>query len=78
MMGKMVGSMVVACSVALVLVFILFAPIDAFGMGTRPKRPEGIERRRTGPVSAPEPGIVTLIGMAVAGGAGYFLGKRKK
>ena len=31
-----------------------------------------------GPVSAPEPGIVPLIGMVASAGVGYFLGSRKK
>lgn len=76
-MMRTIASSVVACSVAVVLVFILFIPIDVFGMGGF-EPPGGIEPRRDGPVSAPEPGIITLVGMVLAAGAGYYLGKKKK
>lgn len=58
------------------LVFVFFIPIDVFCMGWFP--PPGGGGGDPGPVSAPEPGTITLIGMAVSAGAGYLLGKRKK
>ena len=63
--------------VAVLLGCVLFLPLAGYGMGWIEPiiNPGG---GGTGPVSAPEPGVVTLIAMALSGGAGYFLGKRKK
>ena len=62
-------------SVAL-LFFVVVVTSDAFCMGWF--QPPPANPVDPGPVSAPEPGIFTLIGMAVSAGVGYFFGKRKK
>lgn len=49
---------------------------DAFCMGWfQPPSPSPVD---PGPVSAPEPGIIALVGMAASAGVGYFFGRRKK
>jgi len=60
------------------LMFTVFVPSDVFCMGWLPPKPPVGGGVDPGPVSAPEPGVFTLAGMAVSAGVGYFLGKRKK
>ena len=61
---------------AIMLCFILMVSGDAFCMGWF--RPPPANPVDPGPVSAPEPGVITLIGIAAGAGVGYFFGKRKK
>ncbi len=62
-------------SIALLL-FVFVRASDAFCMGWfEPTPPSPVD---PGPVSAPEPGLVTLVGMIVCVGVGYYFGKRKK
>ncbi len=54
-----------------------FFPVQGAAMGwTPPTVFDGGED--TGPVSAPEPGMLTLISVAASAGAGYYFGRRKK
>lgn len=64
--------------ILVLLVFVLFVPNNAFCMGWFEPWIPGGGSGDPGPVSAPEPGTITLIGMALSAGAGYLLGKRKK
>lgn len=65
--------------VVVVLLFcIFFIPVEVFGMGWIEPIIGGGGGGGAGPVSAPEPGVITLIGIGVAGGTGYLLGKRRK
>ena len=57
------------------LLFVFLMASDAFCQRRRPPIPSPFD---PGPVSAPEPGLVTLIGMVICVGVGYYLGKRKK
>jgi LPXTG-motif cell wall-anchored protein len=62
--------------IVVMTVFALLIPMDAFSLGWFPDPPGG-GGGGGGPVSAPEPGAMTLIGIAVGAGVGYYFGKRK-
>jgi LPXTG-motif cell wall-anchored protein len=72
--------------VSLLFFFIAAGVPNAFGQrgrdrGSRGRPPWARDRERPRdppPVSAPEPTTLSLIGMAIAGGAGYYYIKRKK
>jgi hypothetical protein len=55
---------------------VFFVMSDAFCMGWF--QPPPASPVDPGPVSSPEPGVVTLVGMAVSAGVGYLFGRRKK
>ena len=58
------------------LLFVFFVTGDAFCLGWF--QPPPADPVDPGPVSSPEPGLITLVGMAVSAGVGYFIGRRKK
>lgn len=64
--------------VLLMICIFSILPIEANGMGWMEPVTDSGGSSDPGPVSAPEPGAITLIAMAVSGGVGYYLGKRKK